>query len=190
MSNKPLLREREKKNTLKINFESRDFHLHLLGINICSQMKHVSENVRMWHQNGLCLMDGGPGSGPPLCYNMAPSGRNRIPAAAAPSAATRHVSLRGSRRGVDENPTTLLMEAAPRSTTQINTRTQAANNRNNSRVSERKRFVKQTVCCLIAVFSHLHSLSQQLCVGWGWSTLGRPGHFQCWGYMSESLTSN
>lgn len=68
-----------------------------------------------------------------------------------------------------------LMEAEPRSKAQINTRNQAANSHDNSRVSERKHFVKLTVCCLIAVFSHLHSLSQQLSWwrdGVGWAAPG------------------
>lgn len=59
----------------------------------------------------------------------------------------------------------------------INTWNQATNSHNNSRVSERKHFVKQTVCSLIAVFSHSHSLSQQLSLMWRWSGLRCSGHF-------------
>lgn len=80
-------------------------------------------------------------------------------------------------RSGDKNPKPPLMETEPQSEAQINTWNQAANSYDNSRVSERKHFVKQTVCCLIAVFSHLHSLSLQLSLMWRWSGLGCSGHF-------------
>lgn len=110
-------------------------------------------------QNSLCLIDGGEGSGPPLRSNMAPAQWICNPAAAAPSAVTCHVS---SAVGSQWWQKPALMVAQPPSKAQINTRNQAANSHNNSRVSERKHFVKLTVCRLIAVLSHLHSLSQQL----------------------------
>lgn len=154
-----------------MSLECRNFHLHLLCINICSQMKHISKCQNMT-QNSPCLIDGGEESGPPLRSNMAPSQWICNPAAAAPSAVTCHVSSAAGSQWW-QKPT--LMEAEPRSKAQINTQNQAANSRDNSRVSERKHFVKLTVCCLIAVLSHLHSLSQQL--SWcgdrvGWAALG------------------
>lgn len=107
---------------------------------------------------------------------MAPSEWIWNPAAAAPSAAAHHVSSAvGSQWW--QKPKPPLMETEPQSRAQINTWNQAANSRDNSRVSERKHFVKQTVCCLIAVFSHLHSLSQQLSLMWRWSGLGCSGQF-------------
>lgn len=126
-------------------------------------------------QNSLCLIDEEEESGPPLRSNMAPAQWICNPAAAAPSAVTClscHVSwVAGSQWW--QKPA--LMVAQPPSKAQINTWNQAANSHNNSRVSERKHFVKLTVCCLIAVLSHLHSLSQQL--SWcrnrvGWAALG------------------
>lgn len=106
---------------------------------------------------------------------MAPSGWICNPAAAAPSAVTHHVSsVVGSQWW--QKPMPLLMEAEPQSRAQINTQNHAANSHDNSRVSERKHFVKQTVCCLIAVFSHLHSSSQQLSLMWRWSGLSCSGH--------------
>lgn len=85
--------------------------------------------------------------------------------------------LRWGRRGDKKPKATEWWRQEPQSGAQINTWNQAANNHDNSRVSERKHFVKQTVCCLIAVFSHLHSLSQQLSLMWRWSGLGCSGHF-------------
>lgn len=79
-------------------------------------------------------------------------------------------------RSGDKNQKPPLMEAKPQSGAQINTQNQAANSYDNSRVSERKHFVKQTVCCLIAVFSHLRSLSQQLSLMWRGSGLSCSGH--------------
>lgn len=120
-------------------------------------------------------------SGPPLRSNMAPSGWMCNPAAAAPSATTHHVSSAvGSQWWQKAKPP--LMETEPPRGAQINTWNQAANGHDNSRVSERKHFVKQTVCRLIAVFSHLHSLSQQLSLMWRRSELSCSGHFFCFCY--------
>lgn len=141
-------------------------------------------------QNSLCLIDGGERSGPPLRSNMAPAQWICNPAAAAPSAVACHVSsVEGSQWW--QKPT--LMVAQPSSKAQINTWNQAANSHNNSRVSERKHFVKLTVCCLIAVLSHLHSLSQQL--SWcgdraGWAALGSLLLLFCSGFRKVHTNGN
>lgn len=142
-------------------------------------MKHVSKYVWVWHKYGPCLIDGGLQVDHHWDPTWLHQGECVIQLQPPPQQQHTMCPLWWGRTGDKEKQKKQSLRGwrqEPQSVAQTNTWNQAVNSHDNSRVSGRKQ-VKQTVCCLIVVFSQLSGLSLRLSVMGRWRELCCSGHF-------------